>query len=81
MNPNPQKLNAQIIFVNCSNSYDRKLVNCIRQQIEKDTWLVTSDWALGNLIAPAFPNMVRWNQQYTGDEVISVEPILNSLWS
>ena len=81
INPNPQKLDAKIIFVNCSNSYENKLINSLKEQVENGKWLVTSDWALGNFISHAFPNTIRWNKQHTGDEVISVEASLNSLWS
>ncbi|MGK7876112.1 MAG: hypothetical protein AB4426_23295 [Xenococcaceae cyanobacterium] len=81
MNPNAKKLKAQIVFVNCSGSYDSQLIIELKKQVEAGKWLVSSDWALGHFTAQAFPNMVRWNQRTTGDEVISVEPSLNSLWS
>lgn len=81
INPDPEKLDAKIIFVNCSNSYDNKLINSLKKQVENGKWLVTSDWALGNFISHAFPNTIRWNKEQTKDEVISVEPSLNSLWS
>lgn len=81
MNPNAESLNAQIVFVNCSSSYDEQLVTQLRQQVEAGKWLVSSDWALGHFVAKAFPGMVGWNQRTTGDEVISVEPSLESLWS
>lgn len=81
MNPNADKLKARIIFANYSSSYDNKLIAQLREQVENGKWLVSSDWALGLLIAQAFPNMVQRAQGATGDEVISVEPSLNSLWS
>lgn len=81
MNPDAKSLKAQIIFVNCSSSYDQQLITQLRQQVEAGKWLVSSDWALGRFVAPAFPSMVAWNQRATGDEVISVEPSLDSLWS
>ncbi|NEP78063.1 MAG: hypothetical protein F6K17_02805 [Okeania sp. SIO3C4] len=65
INPNPQKLDAKIIFVNCSNSYKNQLINTLREQVENGKWLVTSDWALGNFIHHAFPNTIRWNKQHT----------------
>lgn len=81
LNPDAKKLTSQIIFVNCSNSYNQELIDQLRKQVEAGKWLVSSDWALGHFIAKAFPNTVAWNQRTTGDEVISVEASLNSLWS
>lgn len=81
MNPDANKLEAKIIFVNCSGSYHQDLISQLARQVEAGKWLVSSDWALGHLIAKAFPNTVQWTQRSTSDEVIAVEPSLNSLWS
>lgn len=80
-NPDAQKLNAQIIFVNCSNSYDKALIEYLSQRVNEGKWLVSSDWALGGFLEPAFPGIVKFTGRATGDEVISVEPSLKSLWS
>ena len=71
----------KIIFVNCSNSCDNKSIENFEKSVERGSWLVSSDWTLRNVIEPSFPNTVRWNSKSTRDEVISVEPSLNSLWS
>ncbi len=81
LNPNAETTPAQIIFVNCSNSYSPSLANHLKKQVESGKWLVSSDWGLGHFIAPAFPGMVRWNHKTTRDQVVSVEPSLGSLWS
>lgn len=81
MNPNAKRLDAQIVFVNCSNSYDQAVVEHLSQRVNEGKWLVSSDWALKRFLEPAFPGMVKFTGRATGDEVISVEPSLNSLWS
>ena len=81
VNPDPKDLQARVVFVNCSNSYDEELVGRVRHHVEEGGWLVTSDWALRHVLEPAFPNTVRWTQRMTGTEVVSVEPSLESLWS
>ncbi|MEB3830481.1 hypothetical protein [Phormidium sp. CCY1219] len=81
MNPDANKLEAKIVFANCSDSYSETLVKQLPALVQNGTWLVSSDWALGKLLQPAFPHTVRWNNRYTGDEVISVEASLHSLWS
>ncbi len=81
VNPNPKALKAKIAFVNCSNNYDKTLIEQIGNYVEKGNWLVTSDWALHYVLEKAFPNTVRWTNKSTSEDVISVEPYLNSLWS
>ena len=81
MDPDPRKIKASIAFVNCSGSYGDELIEGLRDRVTAGTWLVSSDWALGNFLARAFPNTVRAGGRATDDEVISVEPSLDSLWS
>ena len=80
-NPAAHNLKAKIIFINCSDNYNNHPIEPLRKQVESGKWLVSSDWALSNFIARAFPGMVGWNNKTTKDEVISVEPSLDSLWS
>ncbi|MEW6729796.1 MAG: hypothetical protein AB1489_00530 [Acidobacteriota bacterium] len=81
INPQANSLTAKIVFINCSSSYDTKLIEEIGRYVEAGKWLVTSDWALHYIIERVFPDTVRWTRQSTGDEVISVEPNLDSFWS
>jgi hypothetical protein len=81
LNPAVQKMAARVIFVNCSNSYSEALVRALPRCVEAGALLVTSDWGLGRVVQSAFPSTVRWTGRATGDEVVSVEPGLESLWS
>ncbi|MEO1377300.1 MAG: hypothetical protein AAFW70_24055 [Cyanobacteria bacterium J06635_10] len=81
MNPKGKDITAEVIFVNCSGSYDNQLISDLSQQVENGKYLVSSDWALGHFIPKAFPNTVKPTKDTTKDEVISVEANLNSLWS
>ncbi len=81
VNPDAKALKARIVFVNCSREYDKVLLAEIGDRVKNGLWLVTSDWALHYVIERAFPNTVRWNRQSTTEDVISVEPYQNSLWS
>ena len=76
-----KKLNAKIVFVNCSRNYNSALVTNIGHHVSNGKWLVISDWALHYILEPAFPNTVRWTQKSTAEYIISVEPFVNSLWS
>jgi hypothetical protein len=81
LDPGEQVRKAKVVFVNCSVTYPPRLVKQMAALVESGALLVTSDWGLGRLVQQAFPNRVRWAGRGTGDEVVSVEPNLNSLWS
>jgi len=81
MDPKAGQTQAKIIFLNCSGAYNHLPIYQLGQQVKNGKWLVSSDWALGKVIAKVFPKTVGWNSKSTGDEVISVEASLNSLWS
>lgn len=81
IDPDPKSLGAKVTFVNCSNSYKPGLVESVKERVEKGMWLVTSDWALDNVVEKAFPGQLQWNKKATTTEVISVEPDQKSIWS
>lgn len=81
VDPDPVNLQANVVFVNCSNGYKFGLVENIARHVQAGKWLVTSDWALDGLLETAFPNTLRWNRKSTGTEVVSVEPSMESLWA
>jgi len=81
LDPALDRLTAPILFVNCSSAYREELAGVLADRVEAGATLVTSDWALGNLIEHAFPGTIRWTRRSSGDEVVSVEPSLDSLWS
>ncbi|CDN10887.1 hypothetical protein RintRC_2266 [Richelia intracellularis] len=81
MNPDSKRTKAAIAFVNCSGGYNTQMITKLSQQVQDGMWLVSSDWALGNFIAKAFPNTVTKTNRTTRDEVISVEANLDTMWS
>jgi hypothetical protein len=62
----------QLVFVNCSGSIDEKGIEYLREFVRKGGYLVTTDWALKNVLEQAFPGIVEFNGKETGDEVVSV---------
>jgi hypothetical protein len=82
LNPDPKKLSALILFVNCSSQPNDKLVRRLEPFVREGGWLVSSDWCLQHTVQVAFPDTVRKKEgAITGDEVVAVEPALDSLWS
>jgi hypothetical protein len=70
-----------VIFANCSSQANAALSKNVEAFVRNGGHLVSSDWALHHLVEKAFPNTVRWTGKSTGDEVVGVEPWLDSLWS
>lgn len=82
MDPRPRRTSARIVFANCSSAPNSQLTRAIEGKVREGAWLVSSDWSLRNVVEPAFPNTVRWmDGKTTGDEVVDVEPALDSVWS
>lgn len=80
-NPGRRGLMASTIaFVNCSGRYKPARLRQLADFVAQGGWLVTSDWALGLVIEQIFPGTVRRAPGHTRDEVISVEPMRDSLW-
>jgi len=58
-NPSLLTLDQRIIFVNCSSTFNPSMVRRLAEWVEKGGWLVSSDWALHEIISRAFPRTVR----------------------
>lgn len=77
---NPAKTKAKVIFANCNGTKHQHL-DTAAAKVEDGAWLVTSDWSLSSVIEANFPNTVKRSaNKSTGDEVVAVEPNLESLW-
>jgi len=63
----------QVLFVNCPGNFNRKGVHRLRQFVHDGGFLFTTDWALKNVVEPAFPGFIEYNGQQTKDEVVGVE--------
>lgn len=63
----------QVMFVNCGAKFDRRGLSKITNFVEDGGFLFTTDWALKDVLEPAFPGYVEYNQRRTRDEVVRVE--------
>ena len=83
MRPTVAKLrNARIVFANCSSSGNKTLVKHAEPFVRNGGWLVSTDWSLLNVVECCFPEKVAYKRgRNSGDEVVAVEPNLDSLWS
>lgn len=63
----------QMVIVNCPGNLDRAGITAIRSFVESGGSLITTDWALKNVIEPAFPGILAYNGKPTRDEVVRIE--------
>lgn len=63
----------QILFINCPGVLTNQGIRKAVTFVEEGGLLVTTDWALKNVLEIGFPNYVRYNKNPTGDDVVRVE--------
>ena len=66
---NPQ----QTVFVNCASDFPSDAARKLAGFVAEGGQLITTDWALKNVLEVAFPNTVAYNNIPTGDEVVRIE--------
>lgn len=63
----------QLLVVNCPGNLSAPDIVAVRDFVEAGGSLFTTDWALRNVIEPAFPGVLAYNNQPTSDAVIRIE--------
>ena len=64
---------GQLLVVNCPGRVGPGGVEVIRRFVDRGGSLFTTDWALRNVVEPAFPGLVAFNERPTADAVVRVE--------
>lgn len=62
----------QTVFINCPGNMSKKAIRKLVTFVNEGGLLVTTDWALQNVLEIGFPDKVRYNQNPTGDEVVRI---------
>ena len=63
----------QLLVVNCPGNMSAPDIVAVRDFVEAGGSLFTTDWALRNVIEPAFPGVLAYNNQPTTDAVVRIE--------
>jgi len=63
----------QTVYINCASNFPIDAARRIRQEVEKGLHIITTDWALKNVLEVAFSDFVRHNGQSTKDEVVGIQ--------
>ena len=65
----------QVLVVNCPGNVSPAAIVRIRAFVAAGGTLFTTDWALRNIVEPAFPGTIEYNDRSTGDEVVRIEVV------
>jgi hypothetical protein len=63
----------QLLVVNCPGQVGPEGVDAVRRFVTSGGSLFTTDWALPNLIEPAFPGTIAYNHHPTADAVVPIQ--------
>jgi hypothetical protein len=64
---------SQTVFVNCASGFPPEGARKLATFVNDGGQLITTDWALRNVLEVAFPNTVAYNNRATADEVVRIE--------
>ena len=62
----------QTVFINCPGNLSDKAIGKLVTFVHEGGLLITTDWALQNVLEKGFPDKVKYNQKPTGDEVVRI---------
>lgn len=65
----------QTVFVNCASGFPEDAARKLATFVHQGGQLITTDWALKNVLEVAFPGTVSYNNRPTGDEVVRIEVV------
>ncbi|MDX2303217.1 MAG: hypothetical protein NW226_10475 [Microscillaceae bacterium] len=60
------------VFVNCASSFPAEAAHKLAAFVQSGGQLITTDWALKNVLEVAFPHTVAYNNKPTQDEVVKI---------
>lgn len=62
----------QVLIVNCPGEFDAEGIAALRNFVKVGGTLITTDWALKEVIEKAFPGVMKFNGVSTTDDVVTV---------
>jgi hypothetical protein len=65
----------QLLVVNCPGTLTPAGIIKVRDFVAAGGSLFTTDWALRNVVEPAFPGLIEYNDRPTGDDVVPIEVV------
>jgi hypothetical protein len=65
----------QTVFVNCASGFPATAAHKLAAFVAEGGQLISTDWALKNVMEVAFPNTIAFNNKPTADEVVRIEVV------
>jgi hypothetical protein len=65
----------QTVFVNCASHFPAEAARTLSTFVSEGGQLISTDWALKNVMEVAFPNTIAFNNKPTSDEVVRIEVV------
>ena len=65
----------QTVYINCASHFPAAAAQRMREHVERGLHLVTTDWALRNVLQVSFADFVRHTGQSTADEVVGIQVV------
>ncbi|MBE7467687.1 MAG: hypothetical protein HS114_00920 [Anaerolineales bacterium] len=69
---------SQLLIINCPGHVETDHIEKIRSFVESGGSLITTDWALHNVLEKVFPGYLEWNYESTGDEVVGIKIVASN---
>lgn len=67
---------AKVLVINCAGALDRNSLQGIRDFVMRGGYLLTTDWALQNMLGQTFPGYVEWNKGKSKGNVVDAQVVL-----
>jgi len=67
---------TKVLVVNCAGTLDRSSLQGVRDFVMRGGYLLTTDWALDNMLRQTFPGYVEWNRGKSKGNVVDAHVVL-----
>ncbi|MBX9948197.1 MAG: hypothetical protein K2Y39_03445 [Candidatus Obscuribacterales bacterium] len=67
---------AKVLVINCAGKLERSSLQAIRDFVARGGYLLTTDWALDNMLRQTFPGYVDWNKGKSKGNVVDAHVVL-----
>lgn len=67
---------AKVLVINCAGELKREKLQLVRDFVSRGGYLLTTDWALDNMLVQTFPGYLQWNKGVNHKDIYDADYIL-----
>ncbi len=82
---------TKVLIINCAGQIKRDRLQTVRDFVKNGGYLLTTDWALDNMVAQTFPGYISWNkgvnkkdiydaEYLSPDPVLAINTVRSAFW-